>query len=313
MTTRRLYFYGSGGTLFGIHVVNVLLTLVTLGVYYFWGKVRVRRYLLSETELEQERFAYHGTGGELLVGWLKALLVFGVPSFLLFTGPEMAGLRPEIQVALAVTGYAIILMFVPVAVVGARRYRLARTSWRGIRFSFRGRALEFVRLFLGRWLLTLITLGLYYPIYATRRYAFLTTHSYFGDRRFGFDGQGRALLGSYLLTLVLLLPTLGLCTFWFRARLQRYLWDHTRFGEARFHSTVTGGRLLGLTVVNLLLLLLTLGLAWPWAVARSARFAVRYLTLEGDVDLDAILQEAQTVSLTGEGLAGFFDSGFDLG
>ena len=47
----HLLFHGSGGSLFGIHVVNVLLTLVTLGVYYFWAKTRVRVYLMSQTEL----------------------------------------------------------------------------------------------------------------------------------------------------------------------------------------------------------------------------------------------------------------------
>src|SRR5262247_2823684 len=60
----RPAFLGSGGTLLGIHVVNVLLTLSTLGVYYFWAKTRVRRYLFSESEFAADRFAYHGTGRE---------------------------------------------------------------------------------------------------------------------------------------------------------------------------------------------------------------------------------------------------------
>src|SRR6266545_6090236 len=74
---RRPTFHGTGGTLFGIHLVNTLLTLVTLGVYYFWAKTRLRRFLFSQTEIEGDRFAYHGTGRELLLGTLKAVLVFG--------------------------------------------------------------------------------------------------------------------------------------------------------------------------------------------------------------------------------------------
>jgi uncharacterized membrane protein YjgN (DUF898 family) len=66
-------------------------------------------------------------------------------------------------------------------------------------------------------------------------------------------------------------------------------------------------------VGNLLLLLSTLGLAWPWVTVRNARFLVRYLALEGTVDLEAIQQEAQVAGVTGEGLAGFLDVGFDLG
>ena len=78
---RRPTFHGTGGTLFGIHIVNTLLTIVTLGVYYFWAKTRLRRYLFSQTEIEGDRFAYHGTGRELLLGTLKAVLVFGVPIY----------------------------------------------------------------------------------------------------------------------------------------------------------------------------------------------------------------------------------------
>jgi uncharacterized membrane protein YjgN (DUF898 family) len=108
-------------------------------------------------------------------------------------------------------------------------------------------------------------------------------------------------------------PTLGVCWFWFLARKQRYFWDHTSFGVARFRSTVTGGRLLLLSAGNGLLLILTLGFAWPWVVVRNARFACTYLTLDGPLDLAAVQQEAQTVSTTGEGLAGILDAGFDIG
>src|SRR5215510_8374244 len=77
--TRRLQFHGSAQTLFGIWIVNVFLTLLTLGVYYFWAKVRIREYLLSQTSFEGDRFAYHGTGTELLIGWIKAMLCVGIP------------------------------------------------------------------------------------------------------------------------------------------------------------------------------------------------------------------------------------------
>src|SRR5712691_10481567 len=80
---RRPRFHGVGGTLFGIHIVNVLLTLVTLGVYYFWAKTRVRQYLFGQTEIAGDRFAYHGNGKELLLGTLKAALIFGLPTLLL--------------------------------------------------------------------------------------------------------------------------------------------------------------------------------------------------------------------------------------
>jgi len=310
----RPSFHGSGGTLLGIHIVNVLRILVTLGVYYFWAKTRVRRYLFSETEFAGDRFGYHGTARELLLGFLRAFLVFLFPIIVLqHVGDYWPGVDANVKWAAASLASILFFIFIPVAMVGARRYRLSRTSWRGIRFSFRGTARSFILIFIRGSFLTGLTFGLYYPFFLTERQAFMISHTYFGNERFEFSGRGRDLFGNYLLALLLTLPTLGLCWVWFLARKRRFFWNHTRFGDARFRSTVTGGALLGLYLVNVLLLVLTLGLAWSWVRVRNIRFAFRYLTLEGPLDLERIQQQAQFASATGEGLAGFLDTGFDLG
>ena len=147
MLRRRLFFHGSGGSLFGIYVVNVLFTLVTLGVYYFWAKVRVRKYVLSQSEIEGDRFAYHGTGRELLIGFLKAMLFFVVPVIVLAVVRDVLDVWIGLKVLAGLLGYLLLVVFIPLATVGARRYRLSRSSWRGIRFSCRGRARDFVRIF----------------------------------------------------------------------------------------------------------------------------------------------------------------------
>jgi uncharacterized membrane protein YjgN (DUF898 family) len=299
--SRRLTFFGGGGTLFGIHVVNVFRTLITLGVYHFWGKVRVRSFLLSQSEFEGDRFAYHGTGKELFIGFLKGGLVFGAIMALFNAVPFLPGGLP-VQVGTVVAAYALLLVLIPIAMVGARRYRLSRISWRNIRFSFRGRTNAFIPIFAGGFLLTVLTLGLYYPFWATARQAFMVSYSHFGDHAFGFDGRGRALFLPFLLALLLTIPTLGLSWVWFLARRQRYWWDHTCFGPARFRSTVTGWRLLGLHAGNLLLLVLTLGLGWAWVAVRRARFEFDNLTLEGPLELAAVHQDARDASATGEGL-----------
>ncbi|MBI2347986.1 MAG: DUF898 domain-containing protein, partial [Deltaproteobacteria bacterium] len=293
---RRFTFHGSGGTLLGIHTVNVLLTIVTLGIYSFWARVRMRGYLLSQTEFEGDRFAYHGTGRELFNGSLKAGLIFGLPLALLNAVPELLDAGNAVKTAAALLIYGLFMVFLPFAMVGSRRYRLSRTSWRSIRFSFRGRVLDFIKLFIGGSLLSLVTLGVYYPIFEVRRYAFMISHSYFGNEKFEFDGQGRDLLWSYLAAVPLSLLTLGIYWFWFLAKKQRYLMDHTSFATARFHSTVTGGALCLLYLMNLVLLLVTLGIAWPWVVARTTRFNYAYISLEGALDVAAIQQEAQTAS-----------------
>src|SRR5579864_3315330 len=118
-SVRQPTFHGNGGTLFGIHVVNVLLTLVTVGIYYFWAKTRIRAYLSGQTEIEGDRFAYHGTARELLLGTIKAVLVFGLPILLLQLVRDRLDvpilLRRVADLAVAVLAYA----FFPIAMVGA--------------------------------------------------------------------------------------------------------------------------------------------------------------------------------------------------
>ncbi len=309
---RRPRFHGVGGTLFGIHIVNVLLTLVTLGVYYFWAKTRVRQYLFGQTEIAGDRFAYHGNGKELLLGTLKAALIFGLPILLLNLVRDVFDVHALIKVVAGLISGSLVFVFFPVALVGARRYRFSRTSWRGIRFSFRGYVWDLIKIFINGSFYTALTLGFYTPFFLVNRQAYLVTHSYFGSERFDFTGRGKDLLSPFVVALLLTLPTLGLCWVWYLARKRRYFWDHTRLGAARFSCSVTGGALLALWVVNVLLLICTLGLAWPWVRTRNIHFAFQNLALSGPLDLARIRQQAQYASTVGEGLAGFFDSGFDL-
>jgi uncharacterized membrane protein YjgN (DUF898 family) len=303
-------FHGTGGSLFGIHLVNIALSIVTLGIYRFWAAVRVRRYIMSQTEFEGDRFAYHGTGKELWQGFTRVFAIFWLPLVLVnlvatyFLG-ELGTLVVGIFTTIA------FLILTPAAIVGARRYRLSRTSWRSIRFSFRGDTKEFVLLFLKGVLLSVLTLGIYIPVFMVKQYRFMTAHSYFGTLRAEFDGESRALLGSFLVAALLTPFTLGLVWFWFVAKKERFLWAHTSLGNARFACGVTGGRLFALHAVNLLLLLVTLGLARSWTVVRTVRFTLGYLTLHGALDLEAVEQDAKGATATGEALAGLLDA--DLG
>jgi len=312
----QLHFHGVGGTLFGMHIVNVLLTLLTLGVYRFWAKSRVRRYMLGQSELAGDRFAWHGTGRELAVGFTKAVVIF--------LGP-MAGLRvlgalsgdPLIQRLTGLLSSLLVATFVPLAIVGVHRYRLSRTSYRGIRFSFTGRAWDFVKLvWRDSWLIS-FTFGLYYPIFQFRRQAFLVSHSRFGQRRFAFVGEGKALLAPFIVSLLLTIPTFGLTWFWYLARKQRYFAECTSFGPAdacaRFRSSVTGRALMNVVLGNALLLVFTLGLAWPWTHVRRTRFNYERLRIEGPLDLDAIVQERHDAPATGDALAGLLGADFLLG
>ncbi len=330
-------FHGTGSTLLGMQIVNICFSMATLGVYHFWGKAKIRRYLFSQTAFAGDRFVYHGTGKELYQGFLKAMLVFGIPYFLLVAVHTFLALPTWIDMLSQVLGGLVLSLYVPIAMINARRYRLTRTSWRGIRFSFRGRTKDFMTLYIRGWCFTVLTLGTYYPYFQTRRQAFLYSHTYVGNQRFDFTGHGSGLMVPFAVTLfvtyavlllcgltlafqltnagltLLLIPlVLGPVWIWLLGQKHKYFWDHTTFGSACFSSGITWQKLLSLYLGNIGLLLVTLGFAWPWVTARNARFYTSTLSLRGAANFDNILQDLTVSSVTGEGLSNLLDTGFDM-
>ena len=299
----RPRFTGAGGALFTIHFKNFLLTLITLGIYAFWGRAEVRRYLYAQTEFAGDRFTFHGTGNEMLRGWFRAI---GLVLVCVIVSVVVTLLFAE---ALGVLTFYAVLFFVllPFALVGSRKYRLSRTSWRGIRFSFREAARDFLAIYLPGAVLSVITLGLYFPYFHANVRRFFVNGTLFGTARFQFDGQGGDVIGRHLLNLLLLIPTLGIHSFWFAAFRHRYYWEHTSIGGARFRSTVTGGALAGLRITNLLLLIVTLGIAYPWVQARTIQFHADNLAVHGDAGFEQVLQDAVSSTATGEEMSELLD------
>jgi uncharacterized membrane protein YjgN (DUF898 family) len=72
-------FHGTGSEYFRIWIVNLLLTLVTFGIYSAWAKVRRMRYLHENTELMGARFGYHGDALKILIG--RVVVVVAVVAF----------------------------------------------------------------------------------------------------------------------------------------------------------------------------------------------------------------------------------------
>jgi len=299
----RPAFFGEGGALFGIHLKNLLLTIVTLGIYAFWGRADVRRYLYAQTAFGGDRFTFHGTGYEMFRGWLKAIALVMAGAI----AAVLIALSVEPMVATLVFYAGLALVFMPFAIVGSRKFRLSRTSWRGIRFSFRGDAQDFLGVYAPGLLLSAITFGVYYPYFHAKVRRYFVDGTYFGTARFSFDGDGEDLVLRHLLNMLLWLPTLGLHSFWYSAFRHRYYWSRTTFGGARFESTVTGGGLAGLHLTNLLLLIVTLGIDYPWVQVRTIRYQCDHLAIRGDAAFEQVLQDAQNSSATGEEMSELLD------
>ncbi len=124
---KALYFNGSGFEYFKIWIVNILLTIVTIGIYYPWAKVRNKRYLYANTYLEDRHFEYHATGKQLLLGHLiaMALLIAYIVTEHLF--PAGAGI------------VIIIFFFIfPWVIWRSLMFNMHMTSFSHVRFSFAG-------------------------------------------------------------------------------------------------------------------------------------------------------------------------------
>ena len=181
-------FVGRSQPFWGLVSRGAVLLMLTLGIYRFWLTTDIRRYLWSSTEVADESFEYTGTPRELLLGFLIAIAVL-VPlysTFFLLT--LMLG---EIWSALAL----LVLTFLgQYAVFRARRYRLTRTVYRGIRFHQTGSALRYSVCAVLWWSLVVLSLGLAYPFAQSQLEHFKMRHTFFGNLPGRFQGSGWRLL-----------------------------------------------------------------------------------------------------------------------
>src|SRR5271155_4683287 len=127
-----IQYVGTGGGLFFVALKNLFLTLVTLGIYLPWARTERRKYLWQNIEVGGQRLRYHGTGREVMLGYLKVaavyLVLFGVPLL-------VSAVNAHVGLVLRVVGVLAIFPLVPIAIFGSARYRLSRTSLRGVRFG----------------------------------------------------------------------------------------------------------------------------------------------------------------------------------
>jgi uncharacterized membrane protein YjgN (DUF898 family) len=200
-----LSYDGKIGELYGIFFKNLLLQIVTLGIYRFWATTNMRRYVWSRMRFQGERFEYTGTGGELFKGFLLALVaLFGtaigtaILSFVLraLTHSNFLSILPFFAM------YALLAIVAAGAYYSAQRYRLSRTVWCGIRGGMSGSALAYGARVLLYGLLLIVTLGQMAPWVAMRLSERRINASSFGSEAFHFQGRARALYGAFLGTFV---------------------------------------------------------------------------------------------------------------
>ncbi|MFN0062361.1 MAG: YjgN family protein [Myxococcaceae bacterium] len=266
---QRFSFDGDGTELFILVLKNVLLTLVTFGIYAAWAKTDRRRFLWRHTEIAGHRLSYWGTGGELFRGYLVVMATYALGILLIVLGQRLA---PWAGVSAQLLFFLLIVLVVPLAIFRSRGYLLSRTGWRGLRFGLaRDQERHYVKTFLLGNLLTVVTLGFYAPYLKNRLASILTRATHFGTQPFDYDGDGHDLFRIYVKGILLSLLTLGVYSFWMRAEVTRYQLAHTTVQGARGRSTVTGGLLFQLALLAIVGTTVSLGLAFPWIATYSLK------------------------------------------
>src|ERR1700733_9720251 len=163
------------------------LELVTVGFYRFWLATDIRRHLWSHTEIDGDAAEYTGRGKELLLGFLFALAIL-VPIYLayLLVSIEVERVQGFGSFPLLLAFYA----FGQFAIYRARRYRLTRTIWRGVRFWMDGSGWAYAGRALLWGCLVILTLGLALPWREAALERYKMRHSYYGDLQGSFEGRG---------------------------------------------------------------------------------------------------------------------------
>jgi uncharacterized membrane protein YjgN (DUF898 family) len=212
--TRLIVRYdGRTGEIFGLSLRVGFLTLITLGIYRFWATTRVRRWFWSRITVDDERLEYSGTGIELFVAFIKVALGLAALLIPLRLAVNLYGPSPMAAGIISFAQFPFFGSLYILAVYYARRYRLSRTQWHGIRANLVGSSLDYWKLNVGYLLLTAVTLGIAYPYYriATRRY--LLDHTWFGDQKFSCTARARSLMRRWLIYVALSCVALGFIGF----------------------------------------------------------------------------------------------------
>lgn len=339
----RFSFTGSGGEYFRIWIVNLFLTIITLGIYSAWAKVRRLQYFHRNTVLNDSSFDYHGEPKAILKGRIIAV-------GMLLSYNLMLKIMPPVGLAIGL----LIALVMPWLLVKSLRFRLYNTSYRGLRFGFGGSTGGGYFNFLLLPILTAFTAFLLAPFTHQRIKAYQHGNSRFGQTAFGFEAGAGSFYKVYLLGFLLVAViggTLGFIGYtvikdfaaiqpkansqaflvfilifyaafilvgllvvpYFVSRLQNLIWNSTTLGPHRFSSTLSARGLLWIIISNFIGIILTLGLFKPFADVRMARYRIEHMAklVEGDME-SFIAGEQQQETATGTETAEMFDVDFSF-
>ncbi|MDR1679487.1 MAG: DUF898 domain-containing protein [Prevotellaceae bacterium] len=268
-------FIGRGSELFAIDLVNIILTVLTIGLYYPWAKARKLKYVFQHTELAGSRFDFLGTGKEIFRGFIKAFFIILGFYVLYLIVVFFIGDIAQHEIVLGVTIAVFVLafgvglpLFIAYAIYGTFRYRAARTSWRGILAGFRANKREFITTYLKGYYLVFGSMLLFYAP------AIIVA----------FVEQGNSEPSPLsVLVMLLMFPAMIAILFasaWYQTKLYKITYGNLRLGNLQLHFTGKVKELFGIMVVGSILSGLTFGIYLFWYYKNLYNFLIENLYAE---------------------------------
>ncbi|MCF6445935.1 YjgN family protein [Nereida sp. MMG025] len=209
-------YTGQTSSIFMLALTTGFLTILTLGIYRFWAKSRIRRYIWNATQPGGDPMEYTGTGVEKFIGFLIAIVILAVylgivQLALAFAGFNMLDLfatdtptEAQIIAQIAVT-YIVLLALLPLIYIAqyrARRYMLSRTRWRGLRFGAEQASVGYMLRAVGYLIVTILSLGLLAPLGTFKLEKYKTDRSWYGDAKFQQGGRWTMLYKPFVHILI---------------------------------------------------------------------------------------------------------------
>jgi len=312
-------FTGNGFEYFKIWIVNILLSIVTLGIYSAWAKVRNKQYFYGNTVLDGASFSYTANPVQILIGRIIAFVFFVVYA--------VAG---ELSVVAGMVMGALLLIVLPWVICKSLRFNAHYSQYRNVPFVFHGRLGEAAMAFLLWPLLGVLTLGILMPYAFYQQQKFIYGNHSYGTAAFDFRATVGAYYSIFLLILgifvlgglgafvagmvlpLLAFPVLAamyLVVFaYFVVAISNLNYNNIHVREHRFKAHWRVKSYLWLMLTNTLGILVTLGFFLPWARVRTARYKARHTSVHAVGDLDSFAAaEREAVGSLGEGVGDLFD------
>ncbi|RLC06952.1 MAG: DUF898 domain-containing protein [Deltaproteobacteria bacterium] len=317
-------FSGSGSEYFKIWLVNIILSVITIGIYSAWAKVRRKQYFYGSTKLFGSSFEYLADPVKILKG---RLIVVGF--FILYSA--LSNLLPLVSGIMSL----VFILILPWLIVRSLVFNARNSALRNVRFGFKGSIKEAVKVYILWPLAAALTLGALSPYVFFRQKKFVVENTVYGRTAFVFTATAREYYRIFfgalipIITGIILmavaaffLPPVSALVFlvlylylmaYFSVKTTNLLFNTSSLSHHRFEAGLKTGEYMMLVLTNSLGVAVTLGLFFPWAKVRTVQYKLQHIALLASGNLEGfIADEEKQVSAIGEEIGDFFDMDFGL-